>query len=96
MTETFFGDLSAIPRADLDEVDRVSRQHIVPTPMREGDVLLVDNYRMLHGRDVFQGDRMHAVSWFTWPEEAGRREAESNTASGNALNRALNKYVSSL
>jgi hypothetical protein len=36
------------------------------------------------------------VSWFTWPEEAGIREAESNTSTGNTLNKALNKYVDSL
>ena len=38
----------------------------VRTPMTEGDVLLVDNYRVLHGRDVFTGDRCHAVSWDQW------------------------------
>jgi hypothetical protein len=96
MTETFYGDLTPIPAADLEEIDRASRANIVPTPMTEGDVLLVDNYRVLHGRDVFTGDRCHAVSWFTWPEEAGIREAESNTSTGNTLNKALNKYVDSL
>ena len=96
MTETFYGDLSPIPVADLEEIDRASRANIVPTPMTEGDVLLVDNYRVLHGRDIFTGDRCHAVSWFTWPEEAGIREAESNSATGNNLNKALNKYVDSL
>jgi len=96
MTETFFGDLSAIPENVLEEVDRASRKNIVPTPMQAGDVLLVDNYRMLHGRDIFQGDRLHAVSWFTWPEEANIKEAVSNTSEGNNLNKILNKYVDSL
>jgi len=96
MTETFYGDLSPIPAEDLEEIDRASRANIVPTPMTEGDVLLVDNYRVLHGRDIFEGDRCHAVSWFTWPEEAGIREADSNTSTGNNLNKALNKYVDSL
>ena len=27
-------------------------------------MLLCDNYRVLHGRDIFEGDRLHAVSWF--------------------------------
>ena len=96
MTETFFGDLSAIPEHILEEVDRASRENIIPTPMKPGDVLLVDNYRMLHGRDIFQGDRLHAVSWFTWPEEANIKEAVSNTSEGNSLNKMINQYVSSL
>jgi ABC-type sugar transport system ATPase subunit len=28
------------------------------------DVVLVDNYQVMHGRDVFTGERMHAVTWF--------------------------------
>ena len=96
MTETFFGDLSKIPEHILDEVDRASRENIVMTPMKAGDVLLVDNYRMLHGRDIFQGDRLHAVSWFTWPEEANIKEAVSNTSEGNSLNKMINKYVDTL
>jgi hypothetical protein len=96
MTETFFGDLSKIPEHILEEMDRASRENIVPTPMKAGDVLLVDNYRMLHGRDIFQGDRLHAVSWFTWPEEANIKEAVSNTSEGNSLNKMINKYVDSL
>ncbi len=43
-----------------------SEKHITALAMEPGDVLLVDNYRALHGRDVFQGDRFHAVTWFTW------------------------------
>ena len=30
----------------------------------EGDVVLLDNYRVLHGRNTFKGDRKHAVTWF--------------------------------
>ena len=97
MTETFFGDLTAIPERHLDEVDRVSRKNIVAVPMKEGDVLLVDNYRVLHGRDIFKGDRYHAVSWFTWPEEAGlEQSSDANTSVGDSMNKMLNKYVDSL
>ena len=35
--------------------------NIVHVPMKAGDVLLCDNYRVLHGRDIFEGDRLHAV-----------------------------------
>jgi len=30
--------------------------------MKKGDVVLVDNYQVMHGRDVFTGERMHARS----------------------------------
>lgn len=43
---------------------QVSEKNIVTVPMQPGDVLLCDNYRVLHGRDIFAGDRLHAVSWF--------------------------------
>ena len=49
---------------DLEHIDEVSRKHIVSVPMKPGDVIFVDNYRMLHGRDIFKGDRFHAVAWF--------------------------------
>ena len=69
----------------------------VAVPMKEGDVLLVDNYRVLHGRDIFKGDRYHAVSWFTWPEEAGlAQSSDANTSVGDSMNKMLNKYVDSL
>lgn len=32
--------------------------------MREGDVVLLDNYVTMHGRNVFEGTRKHAVTWF--------------------------------
>jgi alpha-ketoglutarate-dependent taurine dioxygenase len=49
---------------DLEHIDDVSRKHIVDFFMQSGDMLLIDNYRVLHGRDIFEGDRLHAVSWF--------------------------------
>ena len=39
---------------------RASEKRITALSMEPGVVLLVDNYRALHGRDVFQGDRFHA------------------------------------
>merc|ERR1719217_591296 len=57
MTDVFFGDL-------LEKVNEACEKNIVKVPMQAGDVLLCDNYRVLHGRDVFEGDRLHAVSWF--------------------------------
>lgn len=32
--------------------------------MQQGDVVLLDNYMVMHGRNVFDGTRKHAVTWF--------------------------------
>ena len=64
MTDIYFGDLSLIPGEMLQQINEVSEKNIVTVPMQPGEVLLCDNYRVLHGRDVFQGERQHAVSWF--------------------------------
>jgi hypothetical protein len=64
MTDVFFGDLDIIPGELLRKVNEACEKNIVRVPMQPGDVLLCDNYRVLHGRDVFVGDRLHAVSWF--------------------------------
>ncbi|KAI2503755.1 taurine catabolism dioxygenase [Fragilaria crotonensis] len=67
MTEVFYADtMEPLSLEDCAEIKRASEKHITALPMEPGDVLLVDNYRALHGRDVFSGERFHAVSWFTW------------------------------
>ena len=57
--------------------------------MTAGDVLLIDNYRVLHGRDIFEGDRLHAVSWFTDEPEEQRKVQKP----GDLLNTFINKFV---
>lgn len=42
---------------EQEHINEVSNKHIETIAMKEGDVLLIDNYRVLHGRDVFEGDR---------------------------------------
>jgi len=64
MTDVYFGDLAQIPGEILLKVNEACEKNIVRVPMQSGDVLLCDNYRVLHGRDVFVGERQHAVSWF--------------------------------
>ena len=70
-----------------------SEKHITALPMEPGDVLLVDNYRALHGRDVFQGDRFHAVSWFTWDNNEEWRGDERRIIEKNGLNKAINAMM---
>lgn len=70
-----------------------SEKHITALSMEPGDVLLVDNYRALHGRDVFQGDRFHAVTWFTWDQNEEWRGNERRIVEKNAFNQAINKMM---
>ena len=60
----FYGDLSDIAAEDLQNIDEVTRKNLVSVLMEPGDVVLVDNYQVMHGRDVFEGERLHAVTWF--------------------------------
>lgn len=95
MTEVFYADtLEPLTLEDASEIKRASEKHITALAMEPGDVLLVDNYRSLHGRDVFQGDRFHAVSWFTWDEEQTEwRGTERRTVEKSAMNKAINSMM---
>jgi len=91
MTEVFYADtMEPLSLEDCNEIKRASEKHITALAMEPGDVLLVDNYRALHGRDVFQGDRFHAVSWFTWDDNEEWRGDERRIVEKNGLNQAIN------
>jgi len=95
MTEVFYADtMDPLTLEDCQEIKRASEKHITALSMEPGDVLLVDNYRALHGRDVFQGDRFHAVSWFTWDgdQEAWRGD-EKRIVEKNGLNKVINQMM---
>jgi hypothetical protein len=64
VTDIFYGDGTPIPAEDLDNINEVYMRNLVYVPMEQGDVVLVDNYQVMHGRDVFTGERLHAVTWF--------------------------------
>eukprot|EP00587_Corethron_hystrix_P005395 CAMPEP_0113313744 /NCGR_PEP_ID=MMETSP0010_2-20120614/10049_1 /TAXON_ID=216773 ORGANISM="Corethron hystrix, Strain 308" /NCGR_SAMPLE_ID=MMETSP0010_2 /ASSEMBLY_ACC=CAM_ASM_000155 /LENGTH=463 /DNA_ID=CAMNT_0000169825 /DNA_START=145 /DNA_END=1536 /DNA_ORIENTATION=- /assembly_acc=CAM_ASM_000155 len=94
MTEVFYADtLEPLSLEDCEEIKRASEKHITALPMEPGDVLLVDNYRALHGRDVFQGDRFHAVSWFTWDDNEEWRGDERRIVAKNGLNQVMNQMM---
>lgn len=91
MTEVFYADtMEPLSLEDCNEIKRASEKHITALAMEPGDVLLVDNYRALHGRDVFQGDRYHAVSWFTWDENEEWRGDERRIVEKNGMNKIIN------
>jgi alpha-ketoglutarate-dependent taurine dioxygenase len=77
----------------LISISSASEKHITALSMEPGDVLLVDNYRALHGRDVFQGDRYHAVSWFTWDTNEEWRGNERRIVEKNGLNKVINQMM---
>mmetsp|Transcript_1535 Transcript_1535/g.2137 ORF Transcript_1535/g.2137 Transcript_1535/m.2137 type:complete len:453 (-) Transcript_1535:179-1537(-) len=94
MTEVFYADvMEPLSLEDCQEIKRASEKHITALSMEPGDVLLVDNYRALHGRDVFQGDRYHAVSWFTWDDNTEWRGDERRMVEKNGLNKAINSMM---
>jgi hypothetical protein len=61
-----YGDGGEIPQEHLDHIVAVADKNKVNIPMVPGDVVLVDNYRALHGREGFRNSpdqtRLHAIS----------------------------------
>jgi len=63
-SDMFFGDDGDISEEELKHMDDVTVKNIQYVKMTEGDVVLLDNYKCLHGRNVFDGTRKHGVAWF--------------------------------
>lgn len=56
-----FGDGSDIPDESLELLAELSKHYTVPLDWQDGDVALIDNYRVMHGRYPFSGDRKRQV-----------------------------------
>jgi alpha-ketoglutarate-dependent taurine dioxygenase len=54
---TFFGDGSPLDRAMVDDINEVYAKYTIREPWQRGDVMVVDNVRMAHSREPFQGER---------------------------------------
>ena len=68
--------------------------HIVPVPMAEGDVVLVDSYATLHGRETFEGPRQHGVLWLTTPPAAADDDGGGGGGGGaSALSGVVNRLA---
>ena len=87
----FYGDLGEISAEDLQHIDEVTMRNLVKVPMQKGDVVLVDNYQVMHGRDVFTGERLHAVSWFG--DGSDQVASGTSAATSDTLNGFINKFV---
>lgn len=56
-----FGDGSAIPKDGLERVAELSEQFTFDLDWQDGDVAIVDNYRAMHGRRPYTGERKRQV-----------------------------------
>lgn len=54
---TAFGDGTPLTTDDVETINAAYRDATIGDTWRDGDVLLVDNLRMAHSREPFQGDR---------------------------------------
>jgi len=82
-SDMYFGDDGQISDEDLKEMDEVTMKNVQYVKMTEGDVVLLDNYKCMHGRNVFDGTRKHGVAWFegwTGEEEMKAAVAKSKEA----------------
>jgi hypothetical protein len=63
-SDMFFGDDGELTGEQLKQMDEVTMKNVRFVKMTEGDVVLLDNYKTMHGRNVFDGTRKHGVAWF--------------------------------
>lgn len=56
-TNTYYGDGTPIEPSVLDELREIYRQETVAFPWEKGDVLMLDNMLVAHGRSPFVGTR---------------------------------------
>lgn len=79
----FYGDDGDILDEDLKNMDEVTYKNVRYVKMNQGDVVLLDNYQCLHGRNVFDGTRKHGVAWFEGWE--GEEAMKASYGSKNML-----------
>jgi hypothetical protein len=93
MTDVFFGDLSRIPPEDCDHINEVCEKNIHLLEMKKGDVVLLDNYRVLHGRKTFKGDRNHVVTWFESQGAENKSNPDQEGKPDDFMNELINKTL---
>ncbi|GAA1394574.1 TauD/TfdA family dioxygenase [Pseudonocardia kongjuensis] len=54
---TRFGDGTPVPADVVDLINEAHERHAVREPWHDGDLLVVDNLRVAHGRDPYTGER---------------------------------------
>jgi len=71
---TYYGDGSPIEVADLDVIREVYRTQQICFPWQEGDVLLLDNMAVAHGRTPYKGERKIRVGMTELVDGAALRQ----------------------
>jgi alpha-ketoglutarate-dependent taurine dioxygenase len=66
-SHTYYGDGSPIEREVIDDIRKVLWEKASVLKMHPGDLLILDNVVMQHGRLAFEGARRHEVSLAHWP-----------------------------
>jgi len=75
-SDMYFGDDGNISDEQLRHMDETTMKNVRYVKMNKGDVVLLDNYKCMHGRNVFEGTRKHAVAWFEgWEGESEMKES---------------------
>eukprot|EP00418_Pyrodinium_bahamense_P001773 CAMPEP_0179015552 /NCGR_PEP_ID=MMETSP0796-20121207/2855_1 /TAXON_ID=73915 /ORGANISM="Pyrodinium bahamense, Strain pbaha01" /LENGTH=491 /DNA_ID=CAMNT_0020711199 /DNA_START=55 /DNA_END=1530 /DNA_ORIENTATION=+ len=70
-TDVYYADTGEkIPNEELKHLNQVTMELAIPIKMQAGDMVLLDNYLVMHGRCPFEGTRKHAVTWFKSPDYA--------------------------
>jgi len=72
---TYYGDGSPIEEEVLTELRRIYEEETVAFPWQRGDLLLVDNMLVAHGRSSFSGQRKVLVAMSQALDDAGLAEA---------------------
>lgn len=60
---TFYGDGKVVPNADMEKVRDAIWKNMVVYPWKNGDIVMIDNLRISHGRLPFTGARSILVAW---------------------------------
>lgn len=59
---TYYGDGSTIDRAVIEHITQAYQQQKVIFPWQEGDILMLDNMSIIHGRQPYKGERQVVVA----------------------------------
>ncbi|MGP3924201.1 TauD/TfdA family dioxygenase [Streptomyces sp. 8N616] len=54
---TYYGDGTPLDKSTVDLINEVYEAHTLREPWQRGDLMVVDNTRMAHSREPYQGDR---------------------------------------
>jgi hypothetical protein len=60
---TLYGDKTPISWSDMEAVRNAIWKNIVVYPWKKGDVIMIDNRRISHGRLPYTGPRSVIVAW---------------------------------